>query len=341
MRNYARRTRVLRRYSRSGDNFSATCSNKNAKEGDKITVSVTPDEFFEIDSVTANGVACTLNAQGQYEFTMPAEDVTVEIKVKPAPDVDEDGGMVWSESSSQLAVVEEGDDTIYTTQTFEVSFGNHAVPNVTVDGYLSGVEVFSLNPDVIPDEAISGVKPAYAVGSLVTKASFEIDLTKIKEGEARLVFKEDDRVLVKTIRVVDFDEVTPENLYTEKVVVDMSRLSGSYDNMRIWIIDEDYVQGSVYKSTQFDDFVYSADEPFEYEFKYTPDHTFRIAVGYEYYDEDRQMYVFANFEIDDEILPSTNTDGYSSIVADVEIEGVYYISYAEDGITLEATVRDN
>ena len=327
----------------SGDNFSVVCSHKNAKAGDNVVLTVTAEEFFAIDSVTANGTACTLNTSGKYEFTMPAEKVTVDVKLKPTPDIDEDGILKWKQSPSQIAVVvEEEDNTIYTTQTYTLDFGDSGILN-TIDsnGEMVNVEIYSLNEDVIPDDAISGAKASDVSGVYAKTADFKIDLTKIKEGTARIVVENSRRTLVKTIQVVDFGEVTPENLYTEKVVVDMSKLTGEYDNLRIWITDNDYQIGSVYKETQFADFVYSAENTtFEYEFKYTHDHEFTIAVGYEYYDEDRKMDLYKNFAIMNVVLPGAEAGFFTGIITDSDT-GAYIISYTADGLTLTAELIDN
>lgn len=326
----------------SDDNYSVVCSHKNAKEGDNVVLTVSAGEFFEVDEVTANGVACTLNAQGKYEFTMPAKAVTVDVKLKSTPDIDKDGILTWDFAPSQIAVVEEGDDTIFTTQKYTLDFGTSGILNNTNgNNEMISVEIYSLNEDVIPNDAISGAKASEIVASIyATKASFTIDLTKVKEGTARIVVENSNRTIVKTIEVVDFGEVTPENLYTEKVIVDMSDLTGTYDNMRIWITDKDYVQGSVYANTQFEDFKYSADQPFEYQFKFTPDHEFTIAVGYEYYDEDRQMYLYKNFAIMNVVLPGSEAGFFTGIITDSDT-GAYIISYTADGLTLTAELKDN
>lgn len=324
------------------DNCSIVCSNKNAKEGEVVTVTVTPEEYFEVDSVTANDAACTLNTSGKYEFTMPAQNVTVSVTLKASPDVDESDTMVWSKVCEQLAAVEDVDDPINTSQTFEVDFGTYGVTNTTNgEGYMTEVEIYSLNPDVIPNEAISGAKATTVVnGWYATGATFDIDLTKISEGTARLVFKEGTRALVKTLEVVDFGEVTPVNLYTEKVVIDMSELKGEYENLRIWITDNDYQIGSVYKETQFVDFVYSAENTFEYEFRFTPEHEFTIAVGYEYFDEDRQMYLYKNFAIRNVVLEGAEAGFFTGIITDSDT-GSYIISYVADNMSLTAVLIDD
>ncbi len=58
-------------------------SPKNASKGDDVTITVTPDEGYEVDSITAkdaNGNKLTLkdNGDGTYTFTMPGSKVTIE-----------------------------------------------------------------------------------------------------------------------------------------------------------------------------------------------------------------------------------------------------------------------
>ena len=323
------------------DNFSYSCSHEKAMEGDIVVVDVVADKYFEIDKVMANDVVCTSNSQGKYEFTMPAENVTVEVMLKPTPDIDKDGTLTWKMVHSQIAVVEEDNDTLYKTQTYTLDFGKYISFSTDYKGEMINVEIYSLNKDVIPDDAISGAKASDVSGIYAKTADFTIDLTKIKVGTARIVVKNNNSVLVKTIEVVDYGQVTPENLYIEKVVVDMSELTGVYDDMRIWICDNDYTQGSIYDDTQFKDFKYSADNTFEHEFKYTPDHEFTIAVGYKYFDEDRQMYLYKNFAIENIVIGGFSQSGYTGIISDPDIEGIYYISYTADGLTLTAKVKDN
>lgn len=98
----------------------------------------------------------------------------------------------------------------------------------------------------------------------------------------------------------------------------------------------------MYKETQFDDFVYSAENTtFEYEFKYTHDHEFTIAVGYEYYyDEDREMDLYKNFAIMNVVLPGAEAGFFTGIITDSDT-GAYIISYTADGLTLTAELIDN
>ena len=63
-------------------NGSVTASPTSAAEGETVKVTVTPNEGFEIASVNMNGQALTADANGQYKFTMPANDVTLSATFK-------------------------------------------------------------------------------------------------------------------------------------------------------------------------------------------------------------------------------------------------------------------
>ena len=54
----------------------------SASAGTEIKLTVTPSENYEIQSVTMNGQSITADANGQYKFTMPAENVTVSATFK-------------------------------------------------------------------------------------------------------------------------------------------------------------------------------------------------------------------------------------------------------------------
>ena len=53
-----------------------------ATKGDKVTVVVTPDVGYAVDTVKLNGTAITLDANGAYDYTMTAKDVVVTAKFK-------------------------------------------------------------------------------------------------------------------------------------------------------------------------------------------------------------------------------------------------------------------
>lgn len=66
----------------SAKNGDVTVSPKNAKKGDTVTITVTPDKGYELDTITVkdasgNKLKLTDKGNGKYTFTMPASKVTV------------------------------------------------------------------------------------------------------------------------------------------------------------------------------------------------------------------------------------------------------------------------
>ena len=77
-------------------------STKSAASGKTVTVTVTPDEGYELDTITVENARCknialtTVKEGSSYTFTMPASKVTVSATfakkavVNPFTDVDKD-----------------------------------------------------------------------------------------------------------------------------------------------------------------------------------------------------------------------------------------------------------
>lgn len=74
-------------------NGAISPSVNTATSGTEVTLTVTPNDGFEIASVTMNGQALTAGADGKYSFTMPEGDVTVSATFKKTetPDQPEQG----------------------------------------------------------------------------------------------------------------------------------------------------------------------------------------------------------------------------------------------------------
>ena len=82
----------------STKNGDVTVSPKNASKGDRVTITVTPDKGYELDSLTVmdasgNKLKLTDKGNGKYTFTMPASKVEVnatfvkEVETSPFSDV--------------------------------------------------------------------------------------------------------------------------------------------------------------------------------------------------------------------------------------------------------------
>ncbi len=319
----------------AGEHFDASANPSKATAGTKVTVFVETEEFFVVESVKTNGGDCTKTAEGKYEFTMPEKDVTVNVTVKAADDVAEDDGLVWTRFTPQIAPAPE-DEILYNEQKFAISFGDAPVNNSTTEKGMIYAEIFSTDQNVIPDAAISGAEAVNVVsGWQALDAEFTIDLTKVKEGTTTIVFKDTEhgRAISKTVIVVPYGEAVPGRVWKTTVKVDLSALRGDYENLRIWITDENYVYGSAYAQTQFTDFTADQDE-FIYEITYVPEHTFTIAVGYEYYEESVQDTRYKNFDITNTVTGGSSQTGFNGITDGNKI------SFMADGASVTAEVKE-
>ena len=82
-----------------------TASPTSATAGTQINLNVTPNEGYEIESVTMNGKALTAGADGKYSFTMPAGDATVSAtfkKIDDTPDPTEGWKEITAGSAAQI-----------------------------------------------------------------------------------------------------------------------------------------------------------------------------------------------------------------------------------------------
>lgn len=167
-------------------------------------------------------------------------------------------------------------------------------------------KVVSLNEDVIPAEAILGVKGSTPGSGNISfyQGSFKIDRTLIKAGTTTLVFfdNDNDRVISKTVTVVPFGDAYKDEAWTVSVTVDLSDVSSEYldGNLRLFFEEagDTYVYGSVYPSEiQRFDFT-SADLTdgkitAQAKFLYVPNagKTYRVWVAYETVVNEIEQYV--------------------------------------------------
>ena len=90
---------------RNIQNGAISPSVNSATAGTQINLTVTPNDGFEIESVTMNGQALTAGADGKYSFTMPAGDVTVSAtfkKTDETPDPTEGWKEIESGKAAQI-----------------------------------------------------------------------------------------------------------------------------------------------------------------------------------------------------------------------------------------------
>lgn len=280
-----------------GDYYDLSASSQLTPAGETVTITAEAEAFIRVDGVYANGTACTAGSTaGTYTFTMPEENVTVTAKVSGVEIANAEDGMGWVTASPFLTPFDESELSLYQNQSYSVTFGTDPVNASTGNDGMIYAKVVSLNEDVIPAEAISGVKGSTPdVGNAYFfQGSFKIDRTQIKEGTTTLVFfdNDNDRVISKTVTVVPFGDAYKDEAWTVSVTADLSDVSSEYldGNLRLFFEEagDTYVYGSVYPSEiQRFDFT-SADLTdgkitAQAKFLYVPNagKTYRVWVAYE------------------------------------------------------------
>ena len=145
-----------------GDHGSLTVD-RYATEGEKVTITVTPDEAYKLDdlSVTAGGKEVTLTAggDGTYTFTMPSADVKISATFAEDPD--------WTEPEEPATDVSDLFIDIAANAWYK-----DAVQYAYAGGLMTGVSAHEFAPEATTTRAmivsmlarLEGVRHSEAVG---------------------------------------------------------------------------------------------------------------------------------------------------------------------------------
>ena len=201
------------------DFYDVNGQTRSATAGTAAYVAIEPQfDAVSIDKVLFNGQKCTESATeaNRYEFTMPAANVEITVEYSFTDNESDnflewnDGNPssieIWKPQSETDTYFPQGDDEKLTADVFKS-------PSQS-GGYFSSHEetAFSMNQDVIPDEALS-VSALHANSNYPNDATgFEvrIDRSKISAGTAQIVLLVenghkfgDAALLVITVEVTD------------------------------------------------------------------------------------------------------------------------------------------
>lgn len=270
----------------SGAGYSVDAPD-TAKQGDTVTVTVSvSDELRTVQSVTANGTACTAGTDGKYTFTMPAENVTVAVSLGYIQTEMTSDDMAFRASTpSQIAKAQEGDtwadQIIYFDFTEDKNLGD------------DDVTVTSLNPDVIPQDAVEDIYlHSTNMGSMRDYGSFTIDLSQVSLGTAYIAVHAEsssvtriDATIIMKIEVVNYGEINVET-WDETVVIDLSKVFDRHDGITIQISDSDQQYGTTSQTVTAE----ADQETMSVDIKYVPKHNYRINVYYK--DSSTERYVY-------------------------------------------------
>ena len=106
----------------------------NATMDDTVSVIITPDAGYEIDTLTFNGVAATKVSENNYTFTMPAADAVVDVTYKKIPytvTLINDGTAAGGSFSVNMSTATIGDTV---TITVDPNLG-YLIESVTFNGF--------------------------------------------------------------------------------------------------------------------------------------------------------------------------------------------------------------
>lgn len=264
----------------TSEDYALTPDKTTAAAGEKITVSAevkNADKY--LTGVKYNDLACT-ESDGNYTFTMPAEDVTLTAVTGTYAEVLEDGMATFSAVNSKTIAKTETADTATLLVLFD-------------QNYMTGIkyEIASSDESVIPVSAITvrEVKNSDLVGSsgsnTIEQAEVNIDTSKVSLGSTWLTmyFKGTAGSSASgtiTVKITVAETVTVEK-WTETLVFDVSSLRYGEDALYyIRVNDNNYITGSGAKESQIFDEVAAVDEEVTVQIEYVPGHTYSITFGY-------------------------------------------------------------
>ena len=201
------------------DFYDVNGQTRSATAGSAAYVAIEPQfDAVSIDKVLFNGQECTESAAEahRYEFTMPAANVEITVEYS-FTDNESDNFLEWNDGNpSSIEVWKPQSETdIYFPQWDDGKLTADVFKSPSQSGgYFSSHEetAFSMNQDVIPDEALS-VSALHANSNYPNDATgFEVrlDRSKISAGTAQIVLRVENEhkfgdaaLLVITVEVTD------------------------------------------------------------------------------------------------------------------------------------------
>lgn len=147
-----------------------------------------------IDNVFYNGEPCTVSETdaNRYEFTMPAKNVKITVEYS-FTDNSEDNFLGWkSDNPTTFAVYYDSTGNDWYPQARDGQLVAEVIQSpMGSGGYFNvySAQAFSLNEDVIPDDALSVEKEG---SSPIRSFTLHIDCQKISVGTAQLVLLVDN-----------------------------------------------------------------------------------------------------------------------------------------------------
>ena len=213
-----------------------------AYEGDTVTFGITlthPDESVlegvELYGTQTGYEQLTAGTDGKYSFTMPAEPVRLTVDAAYYPDNETDNFLSWDEGNPASA---EKWQAAYEGDTYSSSDDVLLTANVTKDpgntgGWFNSHDerAFSLNEDVIPNDALSVTYDEEGDRNDAYRFIVHIDRSKVSAGEAKIVLivengskSGDESILACTVTVTEPEPLKHVEIWTTTVVFDLTKI---------------------------------------------------------------------------------------------------------------------
>lgn len=279
----------------ASDVYTVSGLPESAREGDAVTFTVTlthPADsvlnYVEVYGSEMKYNKLTPADDGSYSFTMPAEPVRVTVDADYYPDNDTDNFLTWDEDNPttfEIWTPDNADDTYFPQWDDGKLTAN--VTETTLHNY--DVTTFSLNTDVIPDDALSYSVDEDFGGGYATSFTVNIDRSKISVGTAKIVLIVenessfgDDSVITCTVTVTEAPEIVHVDTWTETVVFNVSTIDS--DRLMFSFEDLDYVANT--DAPQYQTFIQDEDYTVDNDGKatltiqYVPEHNYAVTIMY-------------------------------------------------------------
>ena len=312
------------------DNYRVIDLSAEGQTGSDILFDVVSESvFYEIGEVSYNGTPITKGSLG-YKFTMPDEDVLIEIDLTPVTEYDDpDDYLSWGSNVIDEISVASEEDMGYTS--LECTQKLPLVFDMAEFGSNNNVvetdDVLSSNQDVIPDEALS-FDPFLAseidsmAANTVLGGDIVVDLKQINPGTTTIYLHLDfnnasDATLMRTFTVTEYGEIEVETVDLAFEVINESKFDDPDDwaNITIRIEDNDYIYGGTAPESQ--SFTLSELVNSEGTFEYVDGHAYSISASYAVWIEEEGRYdpaTMATLSINDYVGEGSSSIGFNQIL---------------------------
>ena len=299
------------------DNYSVIDLSAQGQTGSNILFDVASESvFYEIGEVSYNGTPITKGSLG-YSFTMPDEDVTIEIDLTPVTEYDDpDDYLSWGSSALDYISVAE-DKTVSWDVTQEIPLSFDRAEFGSYNNNIDRQEILSSNQEVIPDEALSFEPIEQSDINYIIGGNLVVDLKQINPGTATIYLYLDfnnasSATLMRTFTVTEYGEIEVKT-WDVAFTVDNNTDFEDPANIQISFYDNDYIYGGT--APQYQTFTLDELVSGEGTFKYAVGHSYEVSASHATYNEETGHHENVTaFDISDWLGTGTSSTGFNRII---------------------------